>query len=178
MSVEPDQTSARTTVAGVFDHAEQAEAAAGDLLAVGYAAEDISLVMPHPDVPPQTGAEGTPEDTGALAGIAIGAIVGGAAGLLSFVLPGVGPIIAAGPIVAGLGGAAAGGTVGGLIGSLIGLGLGEEQARHVEADVRGGGLVLAVQVPDRAVAGTRQILTESGARRVLVHPEPAPDQPE
>lgn len=166
------------TITGIFETAAAADQAASNLIAAGIPPDEISLAMKHPDgewaeLPPQIGAEGSPEDRGAMTGISVGAVAGGLAGLLALAVPGIGPLIAAGPLAMVLGGATAGGIAGGLIGSLTGLGVTEEHARHYESDVQAGNVLLAVRAPAGSAAGLRQILTDSGAHRVDQYPAPA-----
>lgn len=178
-----DQPAPRTVIA-IFDEPARADRAAADLIAAGVAPEDVSIALRHADPADpadQVGAEGTPEDRGALAGISIGAVIGGAAGLVSLAIPGVGPLIAAGPLAAVLGGLAAGGAIGGLAGSLIGLGVHEAHAHRYTSDLQSGGILLAVHTQPPAVAGIRQMLTDAGARTVedysAAETSPPPEPP-
>src|SRR6266516_495687 len=86
------------TVVGVFDRFEQADAAAKDLRAAGYRETDISLVMQQPGSAPEIGAGATKADQGTATGATVGAILGGVAGLATLAIPGIGPLLAAGPI--------------------------------------------------------------------------------
>jgi hypothetical protein len=155
------------TVVGVFDRFEQADAAAQDLQAAGYPAEDISVVRQPAEGPPQVGAEETKTGTGAAAGASAGAVLGGIAGLAALAIPGIGPLVAAGPLAVALSGAAAGGALGGLVGSFAGLGIPTEHARAYEAAVRAGGVFMSVKTADEAAAdGAARILSQHGARQV------------
>lgn len=82
--------------------------------------------------------------TGGVAGMGAGAILGWLAGIGSLAIPGVGPFIAAGPIMAALGGAAIGGAAGGLVGGLIGMGIPEFEAKLYEAKIKGGNILISV----------------------------------
>src|SRR5438132_14223223 len=86
--------------------------------------------------------------TGGAAGLGIGAVLGWLAGIGSLAIPGVGPFIAAGPIMAALGGAALGGATGGLIGALVGMGIPEREAKVYNDTVRGGGALVSVHTGD------------------------------
>lgn len=154
-------------VVGVFDRREQAEAAREALQAAGYTDEDVSVVMQPAESAPEVPAGETKADQGSVAGVSAGAVVGGALGLAALAIPGIGPLLAIGPIAAALGGAVAGGALGGLIGSFAGLGIPTEHAKEYEAAVRSGGIVVAIKVPD-GTAGERagDILRQQGAREV------------
>src|SRR5204862_6541216 len=104
---------------------------------------------------------------GATAGASAGGLLGGTLGLLAGIgalaIPGVGPLIAAGPLLAALSGAAAGAAVGGLTGALVGLGIPEMEAKHYEGKLKGGNILLAVHTAEgdmQAVAG--DLLKEGG----------------
>jgi uncharacterized membrane protein len=78
----------------------------------------------------------------------VGAVLGWLAGVGTLAIPGVGPFIAAGPIMAALGGAAVGGAAGGIIGALVGMGIPEYEAKHYEGKIRGGNALIAVHTDD------------------------------
>ena len=82
--------------------------------------------------------------TGGVAGMGTGAILGWLAGIGSLAIPGVGPFIAAGPIMGALGGAAVGGAAGGLIGALVGMGIPEYEAKLYDGKVRNGNVLISV----------------------------------
>ncbi len=125
---------------------------------------EISVVMPEASDPPAVAAEKTTKaPEGASAGALTGGVIGGTIGLLvgigTLVIPGLGPLIAAGPIVAALGGTAAGATAGGVVGALVGLGIPESEARVYEERLKEGGYLVAVQVANNEVADlTREIM--------------------
>ncbi len=115
--------------------------------------------------------KGTKSAEGAVAGGGTGAIVGGALGWLAsiglLVIPGVGPFVAAGPIVAALAGIGAGGAIGGTTGALIGLGIPEYQAKRYEGRMRKGGILLSVHADDQEwIRKGRQILEQTGAEHI------------
>lgn len=112
---------------------------------------------------------GSPE--GASAGAGTGAVIGGVLGWLAGVgaiaVPGIGPFIAAGPILAALAGIGAGGVVGGITGSLIGFGIPEYEAKRYEGRIKKGGILLSVHCDDSNWAQkAKTILQETGAEDV------------
>jgi len=137
-----------------------------------FSASDMSILPPHPAGPRDLGHENstkTPE--GAVAGAGAGAILGGALGWLAGVgaiaIPGVGPLLAAGPILAALSGAAVGGTMGGTAGALVGLGIPEYEARQYEGKLSEGNILLAVHAEDaEEAARIRQIFSEERAESI------------
>ena len=135
-------------VIGVFDAGDAAQGAVHALEAAGYAHDDISLVMQQRGSAPEVGAGETKADQGMVAGVSAGAVLGGLAGLAALAIPGIGPILAAGPIAVALG-ALSGAALGGLVGSFTGLGVPTERAKEYEEAVRAGGVVVAVKVADR-----------------------------
>src|SRR5436853_7231638 len=120
-------------VVGMFDSRARAEAAHAALRHAGFSEENISEVMQPTESAPEVAAGETRAKKGSVVGVSTGAIVGGAIGLAALAIPGIGPLLAAGPIAAALGGAVAGGALGGLIGSLVGLGIPTEHAKEYEA---------------------------------------------
>jgi hypothetical protein len=139
----------RTAVFGIYPTLNAAESAVDSLTEAGFAFDDISVLAPdtsstrefaheqHTKAP-----EGT--TTGVAAGGAVGGTVGLLAGLGALAIPGVGPLIAAGPIMAALAGLGVGGAVGGLIGALTGMGIPEYEAKRYEGRVKDGGVLLSV----------------------------------
>ena len=155
------------SVVGVFDRFEDADAAATALQRAGFAPDQISVVRGGADTPPTRSAGETRTHEGTAAGATVGAVIGGAIGLTALALTGIGPILAAGPIVAALTGALTGGAVGALVGSLAGLGVPTERAQAYEAAVRSGGILVAVKGEDDAGATqAHDILMRHGAHDV------------
>src|SRR5947207_15983257 len=150
----------------------QAVRIATRLKASGFTPSDISILAPDRSGMRDLGHENaTKAPEGAAAGAGTGAILGGALGWLAGVgalaIPGLGPLIAAGPILAALSGAAVGGAVGGLTGALIGLGVPEYEAKLYEEKLRSGNILMAVHVDDSEEAGlVRQILSEEKAEDI------------
>ncbi|WP_150268203.1 general stress protein [Paenibacillus tepidiphilus] len=137
-------------IVGVFATEQEATRAIEELQSRGVPTDDISVITRDRD-----DLKNISEDTGTLApegvatGAATGGVVGGVAGLLAGIgalaIPGIGPILAAGPIVATLTGAAIGAGAGGLVGGLIGLGIPEDEAREYETFVDRGDILVLVE---------------------------------
>lgn len=137
-------------IVGSYNSEEKAIKAIEDLKREGYRAEDISVLSKDEaetkHVAEETGTHaGEGAATGALAGGALGGLGGVLAGIGALAIPGIGPIVAAGPIVAGLTGAAAGAGVGGLAGALIGLGIPEDEAKDYENRFNEGEILVLVE---------------------------------
>src|SRR5512141_1786617 len=114
-----------------------------DLKLAGFSNNDISVLLPDKSSTREFAHEkGTKAPEGAATGAATGGVLGGVLGWLvgigSLAIPGLGPFIAAGPIMAALSGAAIGGTAGGIIGALIGMGIPEYEAKRYETRLREG----------------------------------------
>ena len=106
----------------------------------------------------------------ATAGAGVGGVVGGTLGLLAGIgalaIPGVGPLIAAGPIMASLAGLGVGGAVGGLVGALVGMGIPEFEAKIYDGRLKDGGVLLAVHCESiEGILKAREVLKAVGARR-------------
>lgn len=162
------------TVLGVFDSSDQAERAVDELQRQGFKRDEISIVAKESTARGGRGggrgARSTEEDTGFLSeGITTGGAVGGAAGLLAsmgaLAIPGIGPIVAAGPIAAVLGGA----VTGGLAGGLIDWGIPEESGRRYQESVQEGKIVAMVRSSDDKVEEAANIFRRHGARDVETH---------
>lgn len=136
-------------IVGVFDTEREATKAIKELQAKGIPSDDISVVTrDRDDLNTITDETETMAPEGVATGAATGGVVGGIAGLLAGIgalaIPGIGPIIAAGPIAAALTGAAVGAGAGGLVGGLVGLGIPEEEAREYEGYVDKGKILVLV----------------------------------
>jgi len=109
---------------------------------------------------------------GATTGMTAGGIIGGALGLLAGIgalaIPGVGPFIAAGPLLATLSGLGAGGALGGLLGALVGFGIPEYEAERYNKRINEGGILIAVQANSEASARIKEILIQNGAEDVNI----------
>lgn len=132
---------------------EQAERIVEDLKAIGFSSNDISALLPDKRTTKDFAHEHNtkaPEGatTGGVAGLGVGAALGWLAGIGALAIPGVGPLIAAGPIMAALAGGAIGGATGGVIGALVGLGIPEFEAKRYEEKLRSGNILLSVHTED------------------------------
>jgi hypothetical protein len=140
-------------VFGLVDSESQAERIVDSLKSAGFSNNDISVLFPD-----KTGTrdfaheQNTKAPEGAATGAGLGGITGGVLGWLvgigSLAIPGVGPFIAAGPIMAALAGAGVGAAVGGLSGALIGMGIPELEAKQYEGKIRGGNILISVHSED------------------------------
>ena len=138
-----------TAVFGIYRTREAAERGVDALRQAGFRNEDISVLLPENQGTKDFVAEKhTKAPEGTAAGATAGAIIGGTLGLLAGIgalaIPGMGPLIAAGPIMATLSGIGAGGVVGGIVGALVGMGLPEYEAKRYEARLNEGGVLLSV----------------------------------
>src|SRR6202046_2111127 len=120
--------SKNTAVFGIYKNSALAERAVDRILAEGYSNNDISVLLPDaPSSKEFAHEKNTKAPEGTTAGVATGGVVGGTLGLLAGIgalaIPGIGPFIAAGPIMGALAGLGVGGAVGGLIGALVGMGI-------------------------------------------------------
>ena len=132
---------------------EQAERIIDELKSIGFSSNDISALLPDKRTTKDFAHEHNtkaPEGAtaGGVAGLGVGAALGWLAGIGALAIPGVGPLIAAGPIMGALAGGAVGGATGGVIGALVGLGIPEFEAKRYEEKVRGGNILLSVHTED------------------------------
>ncbi len=138
-----------TAVFGIYSNRATAEAAVNQFLTSGFSNDDVSVLMSDIKSTKDFAAEkDTKAPEGTAAGAGVGAIVGGTLGLLAGIgalaIPGVGPLIAAGPIMAALAGVGAGGAVGGLVGALVGMGIPEYEAKRYEGRIKEGGILVSI----------------------------------
>ena len=137
-------------VFGIYASRLAVENATDSLITAGFPASDISVLLPESlGGPKDMGTEkATKAPEGAAAGVTTGGVIGGTLGVLAGVgllaIPGLGPFIAAGPIMAGLAGLGVGGAVGGVTGALIGMGMPEFEAKRYEGRLQKGGILLSV----------------------------------
>jgi len=138
------------SVFGISTTQGQAERIVQQLQAQGFATSEISVLMPDTGGTRDIVATKAPEGatTGAAAGGATGGVIGLLAGIGALAIPGVGPFIAAGPIMAALSGAAVGAATGGVAGGLIGLGIPEIEAKRYEEKLRKGNYLIAVHADE------------------------------
>ena len=152
----------------------------GRFRAAGFSNEDISVLFPESTGwrdfahEKHEGAEGV--TAGASTGVVLGGALGWLLGIGALAIPGLGPFIAAGPIMAALAGAGVGGTVGGLTGALVGMGIPEYEAKRYEGHVKDGGILLSVHaVSSDAVKRAKQILSATGASDISASGEAKSD---
>jgi hypothetical protein len=161
-----------TAVFGIYGSYGAADAAVDALRAAGFRKTDISVMFPE-NVGTKDFAheKGTKAPEGATTGAGTGAVIGGAVGWLAGIgtlaIPGVGPFIAAGPIMAALAGAGVGGAVGGLTGALVGMGIPEYEAKRYEGRVNKGGILLSVHSDDSDwTKKAKAVLERTGAEDI------------
>ena len=135
---------ANTAVFGIYPDRLSTENAVAALREAHFRSTDISVLFPENSGTKDLAHEKNtkaPEGvaTGATSGAVIGGTLGWLVGIGALAIPGLGPFIAAGPVVAALAGAGAGGTLGGITGALIGLGIPEYEAKRYEGRIKGGG---------------------------------------
>ena len=165
--------STHVSVYGIYPDFAGVERAVNALKASSFQNTDISVLYSE-DIGAKDIAqwkEGTKAPEGAVAGAGSGAIAGGVLGWLASIgtlaIPGAGPFIAAGPLLAALAGAGVGGAVGGIAGALIGLGIPEHEAKHYEGRIRGGGILLSVHSDNpESLQRARMILQQTGAQDI------------
>ena len=172
----------KIVVFGLFDQRRALEAAIDSLRADGFRDSDISALLPDlPATRELAHEKHTKAPEGAAVGAAAGGVLGGTLGLLvglgALAIPGLGPFIAAGPIMATLAGAGVGGAVGTLTGSLVGMGIPEYEAKRYETFLNKGGSLLSVHADDRDWANrARRILDSCGAKDIDKTSEAAGDK--
>jgi len=148
-----------------------------DLRTAGFSGDDISVLMADKAGTRDFAHEhNTKAPEGAATGAGTGAVVGGAlgwlAGIGALAIPGVGPLIAAGPIMAALSGAALGGTVGGLTGALVGMGIPEFEAKRYEGKVKSGSSLISVHSEDSdETERAKDIFKRAGAQDITTASE-------
>src|SRR5256886_7357026 len=161
-----------TAAFGIYRDRASVEGAVDALRQEGFRNTDISVLFPENQGTKDfahkkstKAPEGTA--TGATSGAVVGGTLGWLAGIGALAIPGLGPFIAAGPIVAALAGAGAGGVVGGITGALVGMGIPEYEAKRYEGRIKEGGILLSVHCDDsRWTKRAKQILEETGAEDV------------
>lgn len=160
------------TVLGIVDSEAQAEQIVNSLKSGGFSTNDISALFPDKSGSRDFAHEhNTKAPEGAVAGATGGGLLGGTVGLLAGIgalaIPGLGPFIAAGPLLAALSGAAAGAAVGGVTGALVGLGIPEIEAKTYEGKLRSGNILIAVHVESsEEQSRAKDILERAGAHDV------------
>jgi len=161
-----------TAVFGIYATPGTAEAAVDHLIAKGFPNSAISVLLPDDESTRAFAHEkATKAPEGTATGATTGGVIGGTLGLLTglgmLAIPGLGPIIAAGPIVATLAGVGAGGAVGGIVGALVGMGIPEYEAKRYEGAVKDGGTLLSVHCDTSEQVDTaKEALKETGAKDI------------
>lgn len=170
-----------TAVYGIFRDLPHVEEAVDRMLAYGFRNEDISVLFPENEGTKDfahkkntKAPEGT--TTGVTAGGAIGGTLGLLAGIGALAIPGLGPFIAAGPIMGALAGVGAGGVIGGVIGALVGMGMPEYEAKRYEGRIKEGGILLSVHCDNSDwVKRAKNLLEETGAEDISSSGEASAD---
>ena len=164
-------------VFGIYQTRENLESAVRQLELENFRGTDVSVLVPqNVGTKDFAHSKATKAPEGVAVGAGSGAVIGGALGWLASIgaiaIPGIGPLIAAGPIVAALAGLGAVGAIGGIAGALIGLGLPEYEAKRYEGRVRKGGILLSVHADNHEWAGkAKAILHRTGAEDVAAASE-------
>jgi hypothetical protein len=170
-----------TAVFGIYPDQTTVSEAVDALKRAGFRNTDISVLFPENMGSKDFGHEKhTKAPEGAVAGASSGAIIGGAlgwlAGIGALAIPGIGPIIAAGPILGMLSGIGVGGTVGGFTGALIGVGIPEYEAKRYEGRIRNGGILLSVHSDNSDWAKrAKEVLEHTGAGDIATSGEAKAD---
>jgi hypothetical protein len=161
-----------TSAFGIYRNRAELERGVDELKAADFRNADISVLFPDNEGSKEFAHEkNTKAPEGATTGATTGALLGGGLGWLvgigALAIPGVGPFIAAGPIVAALAGAGAGGAVGGLTGALIGAGIPEYEAKRYEGRIKEGGILMSVHCDSSDwTKKAKEILERTGAQDV------------
>jgi hypothetical protein len=172
-----------TAVFGIYKSGAQAERAVDQIIAAGFSNNDISVLLPDTHSSKEFAHEKhTKAPEGTTAGVTTGGVVGGTLGLLAGIgalaIPGLGPFIAAGPIMAALAGLGVGGAVGGLIGALVGMGIPEYEAKRYEGRMKEGGVLLSVHCDTSyEIARAKDLLKQTGAEDISSSGEATADYP-
>jgi hypothetical protein len=173
--------SKNTAVFGIYMTEEHAERSVDSLIAAGFPSTNISVLLPDTRSTNDFAHEKqTKAPEGTATGVTAGGVVGGALGVLAglgaLAVPGVGPLIAAGPILAGLAGLGVGGAVGGLVGALVGMGIPEYEAKRYEGHVKNGGTLLSVHCDTSdQITRAKDLLKATGASDIASTGESAGD---
>ena len=173
----------KTAVFGIYSSLPHADDATDTLVRSGFPAADISALLPDNLGTKEIGTQkATKAPEGAATGAGSGAVLGGALGLLAGIgalaIPGVGPFIAAGPIMAALAGVGVGGAVGGFTGALIGLGIPEYEAKRYEGRIQKGGILLSVHCDtSEEIKRAKEVMKSTGAEDISSTGESSSDYP-
>jgi hypothetical protein len=174
-------------VFGIYSTRAAVENATDALVQARFPASDISVLLPESQGGPGAKDMGTEKATkapeGTAAGATAGGVIGGTLGVLAGVgllaIPGLGPFIAAGPIMAGLAGLGVGGAVGGVTGALIGMGIPEFEAKRYENRLKKGGILLSVHCDTaEEIKRAKEVLERTGAEDVSSTGETSAKEPD
>ncbi|HEX5426467.1 MAG TPA: hypothetical protein VFW94_23155 [Candidatus Acidoferrales bacterium] len=163
----PDTQASRTTVFGIYLRYQDMERGIDRLKAEGFLNTDISVLLPENVGPgPLAPAKRNRAERAAAGGFS-GALVGGTLGWLAGIgviaIPGFGPLLAAGPILAALAGLGVGGTVAGVAGALMGTGIPEKEAAKYEGQLKKGAIMISVYAEANSAERAQQVLLSTGA---------------
>ncbi len=164
--------SKNTAVYGIYPNIASAERAVDVLVAQGFTEQAVSVLMADTESNKQFAHQKhTKAPEGTATGLTAGGVVGGAVGLMAglgaLAIPGVGPLIAAGPIMGALAGLGVGGVVGGLVGALVGAGIPEYEAKRYEGRVKDGGVLLSVHCnTSEEITNAKNLLKGTGAEDI------------
>ena len=173
----------KTSVFGIVKSHSQAEQIVEGLQETGFPVSEISVLLPDNEGKHDIGhVKATKAPEGATTGATTGGVTGGVLGLLAGVgalaIPGVGPFIAAGPIMAALAGVGVGGAVGGFTGALIGLGIPEYEAKRYEGRIQKGGILLSVHCDTSdEIKRAKEVMKSTGADDISSTGESSSDYP-
>lgn len=165
-------SSKHVAVFGLYKTPATAEAAVDHLLSKGFTNESISVLLPDDDTTRAFAHQkSTKAPEGTATGVTTGGVIGGTLGLLAGIgalaIPGVGPLIAAGPIMGALAGLGVGGAVGGVVGALVGLGIPEYEAKRYEGAIKEGGSLLSVHCDtSEQIDVAKAALKDTGAQDI------------
>lgn len=162
------------TVTGIVITREGAETIAAELRMAGFSDAEISVLIPHESQMVNHPDDNTKAPQGAAIGAGTGGLVGGTlgwlAGIGSLTIPGLGPFLAAGPLLIALSGLAAGAAVGGLTGTLVGMGIPETDALEYERELQSGNILIAVRCIDEDDVDRAVSIFRSAGARGLSYP--------
>jgi hypothetical protein len=161
-----------TAVFGIFPDRSAVEEAVEHLRSAGFRSTDVSVLFPDNKGTKDFAHEKNtkaPEGatTGGVAGGIAGGVLGWLTGIGALAIPGLGPLVAAGPIVAALAGAGAVGTLGGIVGALVGMGIPEYEAKRYEGRIREGGILVSVHCDSSDwIKRAKEVMEQTGGQEI------------
>ena len=177
----------KVAVFGIYSTRAAVEHVTDALVQARFPTSDISVLLPESQAGTGSKEMGTEKATkapeGTAAGATAGGVIGGTLGVLAGVgllaIPGLGPFIAAGPIMAGLAGLGVGGAVGGVTGALVGMGIPEFEAKRYEDRLKKGGILLSVHCDTaEEIKRAKEVLKRTGAEDVSSTGESSAKEPD